>query len=95
MHRNLQHVVTSVCGDPDCELHHPDVGIEEGTVSETDLAFFLAGAQMARAAILRHYAVAPGREGRQRLLNAALIAETEMLGLANRDPVRPDWLYAQ
>lgn len=40
---NLAHVVADDCTDPDCELHHPEVGREEGTVSETDMAFWLAG----------------------------------------------------
>lgn len=33
------------CRDPDCELHQIEVGREEATVSDTDLAFFVAGAQ--------------------------------------------------
>jgi hypothetical protein len=41
---NLRHALDNTCTDPDCEIHHPDVGIQEGTVSLTDLAFFVAGA---------------------------------------------------
>jgi hypothetical protein len=40
---NLAHVILNQCSDPDCELHNPDVGFEEGTVTKTDLAFFIAG----------------------------------------------------
>jgi hypothetical protein len=43
---NLLHTLSEIpCEDPDCELHHPEVGREEEVVSLTDLAFFLAGAQ--------------------------------------------------
>lgn len=48
---NLRHALENNCDDPDCEIHHPDVGIREGTVSFTNLAFFVAGACMAGKAI--------------------------------------------
>jgi hypothetical protein len=44
---NLKHALAGDCRDPDCEIHHPDVGIQEGTVTLTDLAFFVSGATMA------------------------------------------------
>jgi hypothetical protein len=44
---NLLHVLSNVpCTDPDCELHNPEVGRAEETVSLTDLAFYFAGAKM-------------------------------------------------
>lgn len=44
---NLRHALAGNCEDPDCEIHRPDVGIQEGTVTLTHLAFFVAGATMA------------------------------------------------
>lgn len=41
---NLTHVLEDLCTDPDCEIHQIEVGLDEATVSSTDLAFFLAGA---------------------------------------------------
>ena len=40
----LAHVLKDDCTDPDCEIHNILVGAEEGTISEADLAFWLAGA---------------------------------------------------
>lgn len=40
---NLAHVMANNCTDPDCELHHPEVGVEEGPVTKTDVAFYIAG----------------------------------------------------
>jgi hypothetical protein len=40
---NLKHVLSNDCTDPDCEVHHPEVGVEEETVNLTDLAFWIAG----------------------------------------------------
>jgi len=40
---NLDHALQDICSDPDCEIHHPEVGIEEHTVSLTCLAYFVAG----------------------------------------------------
>lgn len=48
---NLKHALANDCEDPDCEIHNPDVGIREGTVSLTNLAFFVAGACKAGKAI--------------------------------------------
>lgn len=42
--RNLFHVYEQDCKDPDCEIHNPQVGISEGTVSLTNVAFYYAGA---------------------------------------------------
>ena len=44
MHKNLEHVLTLGCEDPDCELHNIVVAAEETVVSEGDLAFWFAGA---------------------------------------------------
>ena len=41
--QNLDHAIANNCTDPDCEIHHPEVGREETTVSDTNLAFYLAG----------------------------------------------------
>lgn len=60
---NLAHVVADDCTDPDCEIHNPEVGREEGTVSDTDMAFWLAGYNRAK----REAATAPrsGAEARE------------------------------
>lgn len=42
----LQHMMAP-CVDPDCEIHNIEVGCQEGTVSEDNLAFWLAGAKWA------------------------------------------------
>ena len=39
----LKHVTEEICTDPDCEIHHIEVGIEEETVSPADQAFWLSG----------------------------------------------------
>lgn len=41
---NLAHALEGTCTDPDCEIHHPEVGYSEEVVSLTDMAFFYAGA---------------------------------------------------
>lgn len=46
----LAHVL-DVCEDPDCEIHRIEVGLDEETVTNTDLAFFIAGAQAMELAI--------------------------------------------
>lgn len=43
MHPLLQHVMEETCTDPDCEVHNIEVAVEEQVVSETDVAFWLAG----------------------------------------------------
>lgn len=48
----LAHVLRNDCRDPDCEVHHPEVGLEEGTVSPICLAFFMAGAYAMRELIM-------------------------------------------
>lgn len=45
---NLIHVLADNCKDPDCELHNIDVAIGEEVVDDTNVAFFLAGAQALR-----------------------------------------------
>lgn len=49
---NLRHALENNCDDPDCEIHNPDVGIREGTVSFTNLAFYIAGACNMQAMLL-------------------------------------------
>lgn len=49
---NLKHALENNCDDPDCEIHNPDVGIQEGTVSLTNLAFFVAGAASMKEQLL-------------------------------------------
>ena len=44
IHSLLQHVLDDNCTDPDCEIHHIDVAVEEEVIRQTDLAFWLAGA---------------------------------------------------
>lgn len=39
----VRHAVENNCTDPDCELHHPEVGWEEGTVTLGNIAFYVAG----------------------------------------------------
>lgn len=41
---NLEHALANDCTDERCMIHHPDLGIESGEVSLTQLAFFIAGA---------------------------------------------------
>jgi hypothetical protein len=42
-------VIEAECTDPDCELHNIWVAIEEEVCNLTDVAFFMAGAQVAMA----------------------------------------------
>jgi hypothetical protein len=44
---NLAHVIEDACTDPDCEIHNITVGLDEETVSGTDMAFYLAGVKAA------------------------------------------------
>lgn len=39
----LAHVLGGNCTDPDCEIHHIEVGLSENTIQDGDLAFWLAG----------------------------------------------------
>jgi hypothetical protein len=41
--QNLDHALADTCTDPDCEIHNPEVGFAEETVSKTDIAFYVAG----------------------------------------------------
>lgn len=46
---NLTHVMyQGRCEDPDCEIHNPEVGLEEEVIDLTDVAFYYAGAQELR-----------------------------------------------
>ena len=40
----LAHVL-GPCDDPDCEIHRIEVGLQEETVTDVQLAFFIAGVQ--------------------------------------------------
>lgn len=44
-HPVLEHVLAGGCTDPDCEVHCIEVGLAEGTVTATELAFYIAGAE--------------------------------------------------
>ena len=39
----LEHARKGWCTDPDCELHHIEVAIEEEVVTPADVAFWLSG----------------------------------------------------
>lgn len=56
----LAHVL-DVCDDPDCEIHHIEVGLAEETVTNDQLAFFIAGAQAMELAIRREFRALGGR----------------------------------
>lgn len=68
---NLRHALLGICTDPDCEIHNPDVGVEETTVSMTDLAFFIAGYDAGAAAMGDQYDSVKGnlRDEMNQLLN--------------------------
>ncbi len=68
----LAHVL-DVCDDPDCEVHCIEVGLTEETVTNDQLAFFIAGAQAMELAIRREYR-ALGGVPQERLLDACLFA---------------------
>jgi hypothetical protein len=40
---SIAHVLAGMCDDPDCELHHIEVAIEEEVVGPTEVCFWLAG----------------------------------------------------
>jgi hypothetical protein len=40
---NLDHAIADLCTDPDCEIHNPDVAMQEEVIGLTDLAFYIAG----------------------------------------------------
>lgn len=52
---NLRHALLDNCTDPDCEIHNPDVGFRETTVSPTNYAFFIAGYFAGAAALGDQY----------------------------------------
>ena len=68
----LAHVL-DVCDDPDCEIHHIEVGLAEETVTDAQLAFFIAGAQAMELAIRREFHALDG-EPHVRLRDACLFA---------------------
>lgn len=76
----LAHVL-DVCDDPDCEIHRIEVGLAEETVSNADLAFFIAGAQAMEVAIRHEYRALGGRD-RATLIQACLFAGRQILALA-------------
>lgn len=55
----IEHAVSD-CKDPDCEIHRIEVGRAELTVSDTDLAFFLAGATRVLQMLREDYAMPLG-----------------------------------
>jgi len=65
----LRHVL-DVCDDPDCEIHKIGVGLDEHTVSSTDLAFFIAGAQAMEISIRRSFNRVDDEASRRRLNQA-------------------------
>jgi hypothetical protein len=71
MYSLLAHVL-DVCDDPDCEIHQIEVGLAEGTVSNADLAFFIAGAQAMELAVRREYRAVGG--DRTAIRDACLLA---------------------
>lgn len=40
----LQHALANNCTDPDCELHNLDVAFDEEVITDTEGAYFYAGA---------------------------------------------------
>lgn len=41
--RCFEHILAGDCLDPDCEVHRPEVGLAEGTVTPDQYVFWLAG----------------------------------------------------
>jgi hypothetical protein len=80
MNQNLRHVSEEICEDPDCEIHHIEVGLAEGTVSDTNLAFYIAGAQAMEMAIRKHFPALS--ENRKLVLKACLEGGRPILNLA-------------
>ena len=39
----IEHALEGFCSDPDCELHHIEVAIEEEVVEPANVAFWLSG----------------------------------------------------
>ena len=81
MNRLLKHVTEEICEDPDCEIHQIEVGLAELTVGDTDLAFFIAGAQAMEMAIRRAFP-RDLTESRKILLDTCLEAGRPILKLA-------------
>jgi hypothetical protein len=82
---NLRHVIEADCEDPDCEIHHPEVGLEEGTIDETHLAYYLAGAFAMELGIRQSfYRSEPhGSDAREAFIQACLHAGRPIFALAN------------
>jgi hypothetical protein len=73
----LEHVAYGVCEDPDCEIHHPEVAIEEEVIGGTELAFYLAGAQA-----LRYYLVTLSTDEEHDGMDPTLTREDVEMALA-------------
>lgn len=69
----LRHVL-DVCEDPDCEIHKIDVGLDDHTVADTDLAFYIAGAQAMELAIRKAFFRRLGSNSREDLIRACRTA---------------------
>ena len=82
MNDNLKHVTEELCEDPDCEIHNIVVGLEEGTVSDTDLAFYIAGAQAMEMAVRHYMGLRYNRVYQKPLITACLEAGRPILKLA-------------
>lgn len=76
MHQLLRHVLDDVCEDPDCEVHQIEVGLEEHTVTQADLAFFIAGAQRMEQILRARYFKAEVEAGKEL---RALVVPTEQV----------------
>lgn len=83
MHKLLLHVVAELCDDPDCEVHHPEVGRDEGTVSDVNLAFFIAGAHAMEVAMRREFRRSTEEDPIKRIIAASLEAGRPILDLAS------------
>ena len=76
----LAHVLAP-CADPDCEVHCIEVGLSEDTVTDADLAFFIAGAQAMSRMIQETFERRPG-DPHSRLTTACLFADRRIRQLA-------------
>lgn len=81
----LAHVMEP-CDDPDCEIHNIAVGLSEGTVTQVELAFFIAGAQAMEVRVRREFRRLEDEELEPipRLIAACRAAGFSILKLADR-----------
>ena len=84
----LRHVLADECEDPDCEIHHVEVGLREDTVTPANLAFYLAGAFEMEKRLRRHFhRLFRGLEGyenaRERIITASLYAGRPMMRMGD------------